>query len=486
MNRFSDVNGRPWRFFGLACLLHLVCSAAHSQSIKLVDVIPASLSPETNQDSEPFLAVDASNPNVMVVSAFSPNPLSNAGDAPVYVTQDAGNTWVLNTILPAAGEPCDVTQAMTPIANHPKGDLHAGTLVCAGQDPTLSESETPDVSANAAMTVRASRANVDQPFVRATTTLGSGRDGIYIGLNDLNQRNGRTATVDVSLDDGASYKSFPIEFRDTAGQDGPSVRPAVADDGTVYVAFFRWRSFDGSQITSDVVVVRDDNRASGPRPFQALTEPTDGLPGRLVVTSRTIPWSNEPTLGQERIGSTLSLVVDPKRSKIVYVAWAERVGNGDVYTLHVRRSTDSGASWSPTDLPHTTIMNATNAALAVAADGTVAFLYQELSDGRWVTHLVQSRDAFANVQDTILATTPSNDPPVKNLPYLGDYDYVYAVGSEFRGVFCANNTPDLDDFPHGVRYQRAVDFASKRLTDGAGNAVKASIDPFYFSIPVTQ
>src|SRR5437016_11072967 len=42
--------------------------------VKLVDLIPASLSGETNQDSEPFLAVQAANPQVMVASAFTPNP----------------------------------------------------------------------------------------------------------------------------------------------------------------------------------------------------------------------------------------------------------------------------------------------------------------------------------------------------------------------------------------------------------------------------
>jgi len=42
---------------------------------KVVDLIPASLSGETNQDSEPFLAVQAVNPQVMVASAFTPNPI---------------------------------------------------------------------------------------------------------------------------------------------------------------------------------------------------------------------------------------------------------------------------------------------------------------------------------------------------------------------------------------------------------------------------
>ena len=450
-------------------------------SIKVVDLIPASLSGETNQDSEPFLAIQPANPQVMVASAFTPNPFSNTGNAPVYVSQDGGKSWVLNAITPVQRITCDITHAMAAGENHPRGDLHASTLACASSI-TLDESETNDVSSSTTMNVQTTRVNVDQPFVRV---LGiSSGDRIYVGVNDFNQPNGHTATVDVSVDGGATYKSFPIEARKTTGQDGPSVRPAVAGDGTVYAAFFGWRKFSGTVATSDIVVVRDDTAATGATPFRALRDPTDKLPGRLVVKKISIPWSNAPTLGQERIGSTLSIAVDPNNSSTVYVGWADRGSKGDIYTLHVRRSADRGVTWSKTDLPHTTIRNATNIALAVAHNGVTGVLYQQLSNGRWVTHLVQSHDAFATIQETILASVPANEPTEQFLPYLGDYDYLLSVENEFRGVFCANNTPDLGNFPQGVTYQRAADFTSKKLNDGSGNPVSISVDPFYFSIPV--
>src|SRR5439155_582026 len=127
---------------------------------------------------------------------------------------------------------------------------------------------------------------------------------------------------------------------------GPSIRPAVARDHTVYVAYFGWRSQTGSDVTSDVVVVRDDNGATGSAPFKDLVDPSDHLPGRLLATRVTIPWSNAPTLGQERIGSTLSIAVDALHSDTVYVASADRVGTGDIYTVHLRRSGDRGGTWS--------------------------------------------------------------------------------------------------------------------------------------------
>src|SRR5467141_4043779 len=454
---------------------------ASPTQVKLVDLIPASLSGETNQDSEPFLAIQTANPQVMVASAFTPNPVSSSGNAPVYVSQDGGNSWVLNAITPVQRMTCDITHALAPGENHPRGDLHAGTLACAASI-TLNESETTDVSSGTAMSVQSSRNNVDQPFVRALAISNS--DHIYVGLNDFNQTNGHTATVDVSVDGGVTYKSFSVESRNTAGQDGPSVRPAVAPDNTVYAAFFGWRKFNGTTATSDVVVVRDDAGGTGPNPFQALRDPSDKLPGRLVVKRTSIPWSNAPTLGQERIGSTLSIAVDPHNSSTVYLGWADHGRKGDIYTLHVRRSTDRGLTWSKADLPQTTISNATNIALAVANNGVVGLLYQQLSAGRWVTHVVQSHDGFATAQDLILANVPADTPVQQFLPYLGDYDYLLSVGNEFRGVFCANNSPELANFPQGVTYQRAADFSTKTLTDGSGNRVAVSIDPFYFSLPV--
>jgi len=465
----------------LALMFGTLFMLGQSPSIKVVNLIPASLSGETNQDSEPFLAVQTANPQVMVASAFTPNPVSSTGNAPVYVSQDGGSSWVLNAITPVQRMTCDITHAIATGENHPRGDLHAGTLACVASI-TLDESETNDVSSSAAMSVQSTRSNVDQPFVRALAISNS--DHIYVGVNDFNQPNGHTATVDVSVDGGATYKPVSVEARNTAGQDGPSIRPAVASDNTVYAAYFGWRKFDGKTATSDVVVVRDDTGAAGSSPFQALKDPSDNLPGRLVVQGVSIPWSNAPTLGQERIGSTLSIAVDPSNSSTVYVGWADRVGNGDIYTLHVRRSADRGVTWSNSDLPHTTIKDATNIALSVANNGVAGLLYQQLVSGRWVTHLVQSHDAFATIQDSILANVSANAPAEQFLPYLGDYDYLLSVGNEFRGVFCANNTPDLGNFPQGVTYQRAANFSTKTLTDGSGNPVAISIDPFYFSVPV--
>jgi hypothetical protein len=448
-----------------------------SPRTRVVNIIPTTLSGETSQDSEPFLAVNPVDPRRMVATAFTPNPNgSSATTAPVFVSENGGLSWRLSNIVPSTVMTGDITVAGTGTPNR----LYGGILRRPGY-LLLNELTTADFTSPTVMTVLASRSQVDQPFVRAFRAAGN--DRVYVGNNDF-AAGLRTATVDVSNDGGGTWASARIEARTTSGQDGPSIRPAVAPDGTVYAAYFGWRSFSGSVATSDVVVVRDDAWGGGATPFRALLG-ADGQPGVRVVQSVTIPWSNAPTLGQERIGSTLSTAVDPSDSAVVYVAWGDRVGNGDIYTIHVRRSTDRGATWSPNDL--LTITDATNVALAVGCNGTVGVLFQQVTgsgaSSRWVTHLVQTRNAFGRKRDAVLATVPATTPAFQFLPYIGDYAYLLASGSEFRGVFSANNTPDFANFPQGVVYQRQADFNTHTLSNGTAS-VGISIDPFFFSVPM--
>src|SRR5713101_2690686 len=67
--------------------------------VLLVNMIPRSLSGEAHQDSEPTIAVNPANPLQIAASAFTPDPLKGSF-APIYVSNDGGNTWTLNSIVP--------------------------------------------------------------------------------------------------------------------------------------------------------------------------------------------------------------------------------------------------------------------------------------------------------------------------------------------------------------------------------------------------
>src|SRR5712692_6215624 len=69
---------------------------------QFVNIIPAYLSGEANQDSEPNLAVNPAQPTDMVATAFTPDPL-HGPNAPIYVSTDGGQTWSLRTVIAGNG-----------------------------------------------------------------------------------------------------------------------------------------------------------------------------------------------------------------------------------------------------------------------------------------------------------------------------------------------------------------------------------------------
>jgi hypothetical protein len=465
--------------------------AAAPAGVTVVNMIPQALSGETNQDSEPMLAVIPHHPANIVGTAFTPDPLGGP-NAPVYVSTDGGNTWVLNPIVPGGGSlgTGDITVAFSGST----AVLYAGIL--RGDQPRnkptrLNVLKTRSFTGPSTMGIDVDRLDNDQPFTQATTD--AGKDRVFVGNNDfLNSPS--TATVDVSQDGGAvnpQYTSVRLEKRATAGQDGPQIRPAIHSDGTVYAAFYGWRALNGNlsantlKITADVVVVRDDAWGNSTPAFEALLDPGDGLSGIRVVQGIQFHFnrSGMTANGQQRLGGSLSLAVHPGDSATVYLAWGDdQPAMG--FTLHVRRSTDKGVTWSKDLL---TLDHATNGALAVNSAGVVGLLYQQLvgtgSTSRWQTHFQRSTDGGVTWTDLILADTPALTPVKTFDPYLGDYVHVLAVGPDFYGIFSANNTPDLANFPSGVTYQRNADFNTHTLLDVDGvTPVNPSIDPFFFKV----
>lgn len=463
---------------------------AGQAQVTVVNMIPNSRSGETQQDSEPNLAVNPANPQQIAGSAFTPDPL-NGPNAPIYVSINGGATWVLNSILPG-NSPVSGTGDLTLRFGGTSNNLYAGDLR-GGAGLRLNILRTASFAAPGLMTVLVDRNNVDQPYVQATTVPG-GPDRVYVGNNDFGAAGGRTATVDVSLDGlmavpppPSNFVARRIETRATSGQDGPPIRPIFHSDGTVYAVFYGWRAFNGIMATTDLVVVRDDNWAAGATQFAALIDPGDLLPGRRVMTNLQVPWNNssQANFGQERfVGSNISIAVDPRTSSRVYVAWADYPGGNPPYTLHVRRSDNRGVTWSAADL--ITIPNATNPALAVNSDGQVGFLYQQVTGAapqRWETHLRRSSDLGVTWNDLLLARPPANVPASTFIPYIGDYVHLMTVGQDFYGIFSANNTPDLASFPQGVTYQRNANFTTHTLLNTNNTTpVAVSIDPFFFRV----
>jgi len=461
-------------------------SSALAQTVRVVNMIPITLSNETNQDSETDLTVDPNNRNIIIATAFTPNPSGATATAPVYISQDGGTTWVLTNIVPSAnGNTGDIT-----VTCSRNNVLYAGILRGgAGLDMRILRG-SPCTSA-ATMIQLMGRTQEDQPYARSLTPASGAQannDILIVGHNDFNN-SPRTASVEQSLNAAtapapAGLAVTRIERRNPFNQDGPPIRPTIHPNGTVYAVYTQRTASAGNVRTGNIVVVRDDDFGQGPNAYSDLIDPGDSLAGRIVVAGVNWIFDGGSVFGQERLGDRASIAVDPRDSQTAYVAWVDRNGlPGNTASVHVRRSTDGGANWSADLLA---VNGALSPQLAVNGKGEVGLLYQQLTGTgagqRWQTHFRQSATGGTSWNDLLLATHPANTPAIVFFPYLGDYVGLTAVGDDFYGVFAASNVPDMANFPNGVTYQRRANFTTNTLLDAANNPVAASIDPFFFQI----
>src|SRR5215469_16869794 len=74
-------------------------AAKMSDHIKVVNMTPFMQSGETNQDSEPNVAVNPVSPLEIAATAFTPSPNVNSVNSPIYYSNDGGNTWTLLDII---------------------------------------------------------------------------------------------------------------------------------------------------------------------------------------------------------------------------------------------------------------------------------------------------------------------------------------------------------------------------------------------------
>jgi hypothetical protein len=446
--------------------------------ITIVNMIQPSLSGETNHDTEPNIAVNPASLQQIAGTAFSPDPMGGT-QGPVYRSTDEGNTWDEPDFLPTQTQ--DQTLRFAGNSNR----LYASYI-----DP----SDDTHIVRKADLGSAGLMTNIhdelgwvyDQPYIQAYSVMaGSGvnTDRVYVGGND-HRLSGIPAAIIQSLDAEAAvpvFNEYTIEAR-TVNRNGPQVRIAAHPDGTVYAVFYSYTGTAGGSLVADVTIVRDDNWSSGATHFTDLKD-SDMVAGKRIAIGIQFIWAY--LVGNQRTAGDLSIAVDPRDSSTVYVAWGELLSN--VYTLHLVRSMDRGATW-PSEL--LTITNATHPCLTVSSHGKIGYLYQQVtgtgSSQRWETHFRTSDDG-ATWDDLLLCSAFLSSPgnPPLSIFGLGDYTHIMAVGKNFYGIFPADNTPDLANFPATapVIYNRNHNFVAKQLLANDGTTVvNSSVDPFFFKI----
>jgi hypothetical protein len=494
---------------------------------RIVDVIPVGQSGETNQDSEPSIAVaptaDPATRRVAITTfsrtdgrTLAPNHSAWGDDrnSPVFVSSTGGRLWTSRSMNP---EPTtyngDTVKRVTgpwdqTVAFNSNGStLYGGFLstITKTDDTTLdriylrSAANPTTDNFTDVTTLPGKKGDPDQPWLVQVARVGS-QDRVYVGYNDLDNTP-RSASVSVVAIDTATRVQDPIRIDggNPTGQDSPAVRLAL-NGNRVYAAYMRYTGAGGATtIPGDIVVARDDDGGlisiGNPNPFRVI-----GGAAGVTVNSGALPRPNGFFLGQQRIGGDLAIAVDPNNSMTVYLAYVFVTDGQPV--LHVRKSTEGGAagSWGTADI--LTINNAALPALAVAANGTWGLLYTRLTGtgaGQMMsTEFYQKQGAGAG-RTTVLTAWPKNNPTKSGALYIGDYQQTLALGNTFYGTFSASNEVVLNHFPNGVYYQRYFKIggtvrsgylqANGKLDDGsgpppaAGTEVSPSIDPFFFTLP---
>jgi hypothetical protein len=464
-------------------------------------------SAETNHQTEPSIAVrrtGAAAGNDIVIGTFGTIRTNN----PYFTSTNAGLAW-------SNVAAHDYIHGDTSIGWAPGGGgtAYAGFLRNNGTIINVASSNNPTGGtafanlAAAAATIGPPPANdPDQPHVWLDP--GCATDCIFVGFNDVQPANGRTASVHYSLDSGTTWTpsdpggmNRPISIDNIAqrpcnpprmrpGQDAPVVRVASARIGLqVYAAYINWncdRAGD-MDVMGDVVVVRDDNL--GRNNFRNLGA---GGNGQLVMGADTRLPNLTTGLGanQPKIRSSLSLAVHPTDQNKVYVAFAI-VDNMGRPVVQVWRSNNGGAAWGANPV-FTAPVNSALPSLAVADNGDVGLLYASLNGGSLEEHFVRSRDDFATAPSNLrLVRFPdaNPNPGVALGPpgIFGDFQEITAVGNRFYGAFSATNDLNQARFARGLQnfarnHMGDPATGAFRLRNRAGTAnVNFSIDSYFFS-----
>jgi autotransporter-associated beta strand protein len=426
-------------------LIAALCGAAANTfaAVQIVDIVPASMEKESVQNSEPNIAVNPANPNEIAISAFGAKTPKN----PIFLTADGGSSWKRLQYIRSFDCSLDWSASGHAYLAHLTGG--GGTVMASAK---LRKATGGYRFTNLPGNYVPGRGGPDQPWIQAVK-VGT-KDHVYIGFNDLSKAS-RTASIRFSLDDGQTWQNTVIEHTVPGlSQDGSCVRVGVKGT-TVYGVFERFNDNSGQvDVSGDVVLTRDDN--SGKNHF-------NDLPAVTIASNQIFPQSD---LGDERLGSDLSIAVDPNDAAHVYVAFA----TGSTPKVVVYESKNSGTSWS---LVYTAANNTGLPALAVTTNSVVGLLFTKYASGNLETHLIRTNDDFSTAPtDTTLSRFTNGNPASQFDPYIGDYEDLAAVGTTFYGTFCAsNNTSKFPTQPTFLRNESLL-----------GGSVDYSIDPFFFTV----
>jgi HYDIN/CFA65/VesB-like, Ig-like domain len=412
---------------------------------------------DTQDGSEPSIAIDPTNPdNIVVHGGFG----GWNGSAPYYVSTDGGLTWNrVNSIPPPPGAggtggcPCDTT------VDWGIDSVLYGTFLTSATDIFSASNGNPAASlfgyfltgGNAQMTdTNAGSLNgADQPW------LISNRDPIiaaqantYVAYDNFNV-NPPDERVSAAI--GTAPPNFTADNLASAGAGSGGINPGLrmAGDprtGNIYTLNQICTSNCGGSPKGISYIL---NRSTDAGTTWTLNANSNGI---SVATGTTVQPTPKFGTVNALLGGIDHLAVNPTTGD-VYVAFGGSNGSGG-NAVFIVRVTFSASGTATAGTPHQVSGAGAQAALpsvAVAPDGTIGVLYTTFdgfsSDGfpTFSGHFAYSTDQGVTFIDKTLLTflSPAKDNADSRQRVLGDYQQLKTVGGTqaggtFYGVFTGN------------------------------------------------
>ncbi len=373
---------------------------------------------------EPFIAVNPTDPNKIVIST-SVYDTSFSDGASLWYSTNGGNNWAIR--FPITTPPSGIVPADQVYAYDSAGVLH-GALLTGGHCAIFH---------------------------------GSTADPDRDGVNGRSFDNGTSFTVDAPI---GTPGRLSVLYR-TAPDQGvnPGTRIAMDGNGNIYAIFgFTTNSIGGIPF---VQYRLNRSSAAGAWDYTSNNLPIGGLP----IDSGLSSQGNDPALSfggaNKLLGNTTAIATD-KNGTHIYAVFGKQVGGND--RLFVAEFHDDGtgnlverANPVAFSIPG---QRAALPSVAVTDDGKVYILYDTFTstDGRFHVHLALSLDqamTFAPANDKVLEDFAAPFPGEK---ILGDYQYLTALGNAVYGTFAGRGLAAAQN-PNG--FDRS-----------------STIDPFFFSV----
>jgi len=418
----------------------------------LVDILTAAGATSTLGNSEPSIAVNPANPQQIAVVAFSDN-WGPATNAPVWKSDDGGNTWRKVAQIPQPPSGC-AGPGDQKIAFNAAGQLFVAELGCT---PTDSYIYRQTGAADAALTAGVAYGD-DQPHLALDTTQTSPCfNRLYSPWLNFNLAPVRSMDS-YSTNSGAAMNAVTVGNSTFANR---TTRIAIAPENKAYVIF---KTREGSAGVTGFEnahfwVKRSDDCG---QTWTALGANGVSVSGAATVqTFFTLCFGDQtfncinppPTMWGRARSSDAWIAVDPG-GRGVFASYVSRDNSG-FGQIYVARSTDQGATWTSTRVTNGTRHSA-YPEIAVTDNGTVGVLYIDFipptlpsTASIFRHHFAQSFDGGATWADQILQNMdPTTFANAQNGFIWGDYEGLTAYGDTFYGVFTGQSInripPQLD------------------------------------------